>query len=153
MANNRILLGEFIIMSRYFYAQIDESNTVIAVSDLSGPVESNNMIAIDELDNFLIGKVWNGINFTGESLISQDQQISPMVPSQYFRNRFTNEELYAIYGSNDITIKIWLDDLRLKPTVNIDSDLENILSKMVTLEILTQERSEQILQQCNQYAA
>lgn len=138
-------------MSRFFYAQINEANTVIAVSDLSGPVEANNMISIQVLDNFLIGKVWDGKKFVGESIII-DQPVVFSVPSQYFRNRFTNEELYKLYGSQDIQIKIWLDDLRLKLRVDVDENLEQVFAKLVQLGILTQNRSDQIMQEYHSYA-
>lgn len=138
-------------MSRYFYAQINQSNTVIAVSDLSGPIEAPDMIPIQTLDNFLIGKVWDGEKFTGNSYI--EPEVGIMVPSQFFRNRFTNTELHNLYGSDDIQIKIWLDDLRLKMSVSIDDDLDAVFARMVQLGLITQQRSDSILQECRQYVA
>lgn len=45
-----------------FYAEIDESNICIGISDLSGKVQTENMLEleIDSYDISLIGKRWNG---------------------------------------------------------------------------------------------
>jgi hypothetical protein len=137
-------------MSRFYYAQINEANTVIAISDLSGEVFANNMIQLETPDNGLIGTVWNGTEFTGDRYM--EQEFFQNVPTQYFRNRFTNEELHSLYGSQDITIKVWLDDTRFRQTLVVGENMENILAKMVQLNILTQNRSEQIFQECLTYA-
>jgi hypothetical protein len=39
----------------YFYAQLNENNICIGVSQLSGPAEASNMIQIDTLDT---DKIW-----------------------------------------------------------------------------------------------
>lgn len=39
----------------YFYAQLDENNICIGISQLSGQVEASNMVPIDNLD---IDKIW-----------------------------------------------------------------------------------------------
>jgi hypothetical protein len=137
-------------MSRFYYAQINAANTVIAISDLSGEVVSNTMIAISEFDNGLMGTVWNGKEFTGDRYMEQEFFLN--VPTQYFRNRFSNEEMYLLYGSEDVTIKIWLDDIRYRQTLVVGEKMENILKKMVELNILTQSRSNQIFQECSTYA-
>lgn len=135
-------------MSRFYYAQIDSSNTVIAISDLSGEVVANNMILINELDNKLVGSVWNGSEFV---IQPKEEEYFVNVPTQYFRNRFTNEELHKLYGSDDITIKIWLDDIRFKNMLVVGDKMQSILQKMVELNIITQNRSEQIFQECSSY--
>lgn len=45
---------------RYYYAQIDKNNICIAVSDLSGPITSGNMIQLETYDTGLLGKKYNG---------------------------------------------------------------------------------------------
>lgn len=44
---------------KYYYAQIDESNICIAVSDLSGPVTADNMLRLETYDISLLGKKYN----------------------------------------------------------------------------------------------
>ena len=44
---------------KYYYAQLDESNICIAVSDLSGPVTADNMIRLESYDISLLGKKYN----------------------------------------------------------------------------------------------
>lgn len=43
----------------YFYAQIDENNICIAVSDLSGKVTAGNMLRLETYDTSLLGKKYN----------------------------------------------------------------------------------------------
>ena len=44
---------------KYYYAQIDENNICIAVSDLSGKVTADNMLRLDTYDTSLLGKKYN----------------------------------------------------------------------------------------------
>ena len=41
---------------KYYYAQIDENNICIAVSDLSGKVTADNMLRLETYDTSLLGK-------------------------------------------------------------------------------------------------
>ncbi|WMI80892.1 hypothetical protein [Anaerotignum sp. MB30-C6] len=43
----------------YYYAQLDENNICIGVSQLSGKVNHSLMISIDSYDNMLMGKKYN----------------------------------------------------------------------------------------------
>ena len=43
----------------YFFAQIDENNICIAVSDLSGKVTAGNMLRLETYDTSLLGKKYN----------------------------------------------------------------------------------------------
>lgn len=136
-------------MSRFYYAQINEANTVFAISDLSGEVIADNMIAIDEPDASLMGAIWDGVEFTKVQVSEQELVMS--VPVLFFRSRFTNDELYKIYGSEDIATKIFLDDLRLKTEFLVDESMSSLLQKMVDIGIITQSRKEQIFQECSEY--
>lgn len=44
---------------RYYYAQLDD-NICVGVSDLSGPVEADNMIQLESYDTSVQGKFWTG---------------------------------------------------------------------------------------------
>ena len=44
---------------KYYYAQIDENNICIAVSDLSGKVTADNMLRLETDDTSLLGKKYN----------------------------------------------------------------------------------------------
>ena len=44
---------------KYNYAQIDENNICIAVSDLSGKVTAGNMLRLETYDTSLLGKKYN----------------------------------------------------------------------------------------------
>ena len=44
---------------KYYYAQIDENNICIAVSDLSGKVTADNMLRLEIYDTSLLGKKYN----------------------------------------------------------------------------------------------
>ena len=44
---------------KYYYAQIDENNICIAVSELSGKVTADNMLRLETYDTSLLGKKYN----------------------------------------------------------------------------------------------
>lgn len=44
---------------KYYYAQIDENNICIAISDLSGKVTAGNMLRLETYDTSLLGKKYN----------------------------------------------------------------------------------------------
>ena len=44
---------------KYYYAQIDENNICIAISDLSGKVTADNMLRLETYDTSLLGKKYN----------------------------------------------------------------------------------------------
>ena len=44
---------------KYYYAQIDENNICIAVSDLAGKVTADNMLRLETYDTSLLGKKYN----------------------------------------------------------------------------------------------
>lgn len=46
-----------------FYAQLNEFNIVVGVSDLHSAVNDSHMININLFDESIIGKQWNGIEF------------------------------------------------------------------------------------------
>lgn len=46
----------------FYYAQLDENNICISVSQLSGEIESSNMILLESYDASLLGKKYiNGV--------------------------------------------------------------------------------------------
>ena len=44
---------------KYYYAQIDENNICITVSDLSGKITADNMLRLETYDTSLLGKKYN----------------------------------------------------------------------------------------------
>ncbi len=46
-----------------YYAQLDENNICVGVSDLSGEIIADNMIRIEEMNTDLIGKKYNNGNW------------------------------------------------------------------------------------------
>lgn len=134
---------------RYHYAQIDETNRVISISDLAGPVEAENMIRLENPDTSILGKVWDKryTRFIGNSILPD--ATSRFVSLLFFRNLFTNEEMHKLYGTEDVGLKIWLDDLRLRKDIAVDDALKATLQKMVDLKILEQPRYQQLLDEIN----
>lgn len=46
-----------------YYAQLDENNICVGVSDLSGEIIADNMIRIEEMNTDLTGKKYNNGNW------------------------------------------------------------------------------------------
>jgi hypothetical protein len=44
----------------FYYAQINEQNICLAVSELAAEMSESNLISIDTFDTSLLGKMWNG---------------------------------------------------------------------------------------------
>lgn len=49
---------------RYYYAQLDDNSICTGLSDLSGPVEADNMVQLDTHDTSVQGKMWTGSGWT-----------------------------------------------------------------------------------------
>lgn len=74
-------------MEYFCYAQIDENNICYSVAQLSGTVDSPNMIRIDSYDNSLLGKKydngeWIEISNVPESPIPEEDLQAEMLLNQ-----------------------------------------------------------------------
>ena len=66
--------------TKYCYAQIDENNICVSVSELSGLVNYENMIALDTYDISLLGKRYNnGIWEDTEPIPTQADRIESLL--------------------------------------------------------------------------
>ena len=75
----------------YYYAQIDENNVCIGVSQLSGEVEAANMIRLNSMDISLFGKLYNNGEWEDvepAQFMAQSEPISSSEP--------TNSEIKAL---------------------------------------------------------
>lgn len=52
----------------FYYAQINEENICCAVSELAAEMNHPNLISLDELDNSILGKIWNGSEWATPSV-------------------------------------------------------------------------------------
>ena len=77
-------------MECYFYAQLDDDNIVVGVSQLSGKVSASNMIKIDDYDISLLGKRYN--SDTGE--FEEVPQLEPTIESTIIEEQIYAETLY-----------------------------------------------------------
>lgn len=48
----------------FYYAQINENNICCGVSELATEMDNSNLILIDELDTSILGKIWNGFEWS-----------------------------------------------------------------------------------------
>lgn len=78
---------------RYYYAQIDDNNICVGVSDLSGPVEADNMIQLDTYDTSVQGKMW-----TGSEWVENPNPPEPPEPSSEPTNADIMAQLQAMQG-------------------------------------------------------
>lgn len=68
----------------FYYAQINEENICVGVSDLSGEVSADNMIRIDTMDTSLLGKKYNSGNWeTVEPIDPQPESKLTQLQSYY----------------------------------------------------------------------
>lgn len=120
------------------YAQLNDDNVVFAVTETHEELESSDtLIKLKSYDLSFLGKKWNGKSF-------EDAPLPPIriIDNISFRNRFTKEELSAIYSSENVEVKIWLDDLRAKSFINLDEENIDIL---VSEKLITKKRQTEIL--------
>jgi hypothetical protein len=123
---------------KFCYAQLNDDNIVFAVTETVEKLESSDkLILIKDYDLSYLTKKWNGKTF-------EDVPLPPIriIDTISFRNRFTKEELTSIYSSENVDIKIWLDDLRAKSYVHLDEENIDIL---VSEKVLTKTRKSEIL--------
>lgn len=71
---------------RWYYAQIDENNICIGISDLSGEVNGPDMIKIDNYNEALLGKKYN--NDSWEDVAQPEKPKEPEPLSEQERTVF-----------------------------------------------------------------
>ena len=61
----------------FYYAQINEENICVAVSELAGDMsEYPNLLRIESFDSSLLNKKWNGTDWEEVPLPTPDQEAS-----------------------------------------------------------------------------
>lgn len=65
---------------RWYYAQIDENNICVGISDLSGEVNAPDMIKIDNYNEALLGKKYN--NSVWEEVPKPEPKPVPLTEQQ-----------------------------------------------------------------------
>ena len=66
----------------YIYAQLNDENIVMAVSQLSGEVDAPNMIQIDSFDHNLLGKRYNAKTGEFEEVLQQPPEPESPEPTE-----------------------------------------------------------------------
>ncbi len=80
-------------MEIHYYAQLDDNNICVGVSQLSGIVNADNMIELDTYDTSVQGKMW-----TGSEWVENPNPPEPPEPSSEPTNADIMAQLQAMQG-------------------------------------------------------
>lgn len=105
----------------YFYAQIDQDGKVVCVSQLAAEQSDPSLIAISNLDESLLNKVWNGELFE-DPAPPTPEQARRIVTKLYFINLFTDTELKAILTAAKTNVDIELLIVKANLTDSVDME-------------------------------
>lgn len=64
-------------MNVYYYAQIDDNNICVGVSQLAGEVDNSSLVVLESYDTSIMGKLW-----TGTEWVDNPNPPSPVEPTQ-----------------------------------------------------------------------
>lgn len=78
------------------YAQLNDQHIVIAISELSGNVNSPDMIELPSYDTSLLGKRYEGGEFIATEQPTVDHVAKTQITRLAFLSRFTDEEAIAL---------------------------------------------------------
>lgn len=102
-----------------FYAQINNDNVVIAMTETYGVINAPHMIEIQDMSIDLRGKIWNGTSF------ENPPPPPPPVYARYidigpFYDRFGTAK-YAVLASTNANVQMVIKDIQIRKWVDLDS--------------------------------
>ena len=127
------------------YAQLNDNNFVLGVTQAAGTIDAANMIEIPEYDTSLLGKKYeNGVFVDGPAVI-----LPSIITKLALLNRMTDAEFIGIINAakTDAEVELW--KTRFDNATSIDlNDGNRVVAgfpMLVTKGLLTQERATKIL--------
>ena len=133
----------------FCYAQINDDNVVIAISQLREEINQPNLISIVDYNELLLGKIWNGSDFDNAPIV--ESNIDPyanIVTRLQFLSLFTETELQNILtaAKNNVQIEVYVVKLQSTEHVDLTSDTTiNALNSLESIGLLDTGRVAQIL--------
>ena len=133
----------------FFYAQINEDNIVVAISQLRDEINEPTLISINDYDESILDKKWNGTSFEDLPVLepipeSSEHQISKM----QFLALFTDAELVSILATakDNIALSLYIFKMQVTSYIDLSDDVTiQALNGLQTFGLLTSERVAQIL--------
>lgn len=101
--------------TKYCYAQIDENNICVSVSELSGSVNYENMIALDTYDISLLGKKYNNGNW--EEVEPEPTQLDKIEEQVYSNSESNIILMEAMADQYEQTEEYRLNDMEVQATI------------------------------------
>jgi hypothetical protein len=139
------------------YAQIDENNVCVGISQVAGEINSPNHILLEEYDDTLLRKVYLNNQWTDQVVELDLSDPNTPVPAEVvltrmsklkFNQRFTFEELVAIETAAESNpgIRVFQSQLSLADYIDlVNQNTIDGVNYLVSLNLLTQERANNIL--------
>lgn len=131
----------------FFYAQINASNVVVAVSQLADSITDPSLISIPSYDESLLGKIWDGTKFNPPPA-PPPAPPSTIISKIAFIHLFTDAELFSILtaAKTDVVVELLITKTKLSDCIDLtDTVLINALTYLTQQNLLATGRSAQIL--------
>jgi len=143
MASNRVLLKGGIIMVNY--AQIDEKNIVIGISQLKGKIDNPNMIELGEYDHSILGKLYENGKFidmdyyaelNNESIVIDivSNPNNKSIPKSWSNKIPIEHQDYSLIGCKYIDGEFVIIDPTVEAIKNLTSVVENLTNQIEDLK-------------------
>lgn len=125
-----------------FYAEINESNVVTGVSQLSGAVSLPHMIEIGSYDLTLIGKLWDGNEF-----VAGPAKLKKIIFTHEFWARFASAEQEILIDHANVKVKTFLYQISLRSEINLTwNKLISAVNALESASIIDPGRAAEILE-------
>jgi hypothetical protein len=112
-----------------YYAQIDESNIVVAVSELSGTLDYPRLIPLAFYDQSVIGMEWSGAAFA--PVVIPPAPDTWLISVGAFFDRFGAFKI-PILASTDAGIQAMIKDAQVRTRINLQrADLTDMLDYII----------------------
>lgn len=99
----------------YLYAQIDENNICVSVSQLSGKIINKSMIPLDEYDTSILGKKYNNGNW--EEVEPEPTQLDKIEEQVYSNSESNIILMEAMADQYEQTESYRINDMEVQATI------------------------------------
>ena len=127
------------------YAQVDENNIVIGISQLSGKVDNPCMIELEDFNDSLLGKLYDNGKFidmayyaelNNESIVSDivSNPSNKSIPKNWSNKISIDHQDYSLIGCRYINGEFVRIDPKLEAIEKLTGMVENLTNKIEALE-------------------
>ena len=107
-----------------YFAQLNENNVVVGISDLIEHANDERLVEIDAFDSDLVGKLYDVPSASFVDALESDRVINQFISDADFFSRFTLSQLGIIYAAakDDPMLTAFIDLVKINKGVDLESE-------------------------------